>query len=37
MLLTARVWSPLSSPADALGALNPPAPREFDEAASYKL
>ena len=29
MLLMATVWSVSSRLADALGALNPPAPREF--------
>lgn len=37
MLLTAIVWSVLSSPAEADGALNPPAPREFWLLTSYKL
>ena len=34
VLPNASVWSMLSSPADALGALSPPAPRELLELTS---
>src|SRR5436190_23177960 len=37
VLLIAIVWSTLSSPAAAVGALSPPAPRELSELTSYKL
>src|SRR3982751_6124650 len=37
VLLIAMVWSTLSSPADAVGALSPPAPLELRELTSYRL
>ncbi len=37
VLLTAAAWSTLSSPADADGALRPPAPRAFSDVMSYRL
>src|SRR5438876_7376251 len=37
VLLKAIVWSMLSSPAEALGAFGPPAPRELTDVTLYRL